>query len=107
MASSSDLKGRSFLRCAQAFSAALRASACMRSMIAWRGVPRSTMNVSGSSDPSGGTAAISPERLGVGLQRSTIWWLVSPSGTVTLWATVLPSESTSITWRMLAFCLTA
>ena len=73
MASSSDFKGRSFLRCAQAFSAALRASACMRSRMAWRGAPRSTMKVSGSSDPSAGTAAISPERLGSAFNFSTIW----------------------------------
>ena len=83
MASSSDLRGKSFLRCAQAFSTTLRASACMRSTTAWRDMPRSTTKVSGSSDPSGGTASISPARFASAFSRSTICWLVRPSGIVT------------------------
>ena len=42
------------------------------------------MKVSGSSEPSGGTAVMSPVRLWSAFSRSTIWWLVRPSGIVTL-----------------------
>ena len=71
MASSGVFRGRSFLRSAHARSVNFLDSASMRSMTAWRGVPRSTMKVSGSSVPSSGTTVISPVRLASALSRSS------------------------------------
>ena len=105
MASSSDLKGRSFLRCAQAFGRlarfglhAIEDRLALRAAIDHEGLGQQRSFRRHGRDLTGE----------VGVRLQPLDDLVAgealrePSPCRT---TVLPSESTSITWRMLAFCL--
>ena len=72
-------------------------------MISWRDMPaREAGRYRAAASLRAAPALISPVRFGSAFSRSTICWLVSPSGTVTFCSSAWPSTSVSSTWRRLA-----